>query len=352
MGDLLRDRMAVRLAVCVLVAVVGVHFGYFQAVHRPLHSDFGQVWFAARAVLHGINPYPLIGPGLAFEWQAPFFYPLPAALIGLPLAPLPEFVATALFAGLGLGLFAWALTEHGYGTLWALVSVCTYQCVEIAQWAPWLAGAYAIGPLSVLLIGKPTVGLAIFAARPSRWAIIGGVGLIVLAFVLQPGWYPEWRHALTRASVGAGSAFPYTAPIAFRGGALALLALLRWRRPEARLLAVLACVPQTTLPYEGLLLFLIPRGWRQALTLAVLSWGMVFFTRATLDPHGLTNTVLAYGETMPLFLYLPCTMMVLRRPNEGTLPAWIESRLTSASRYLKMRARFNERRTREGGANA
>jgi SAM-dependent methyltransferase len=320
---LLEDRTARRLAVCALLAALGIHFGYFQATHRPLHSDIAQVWFAARAVLHGQNPYALIGPGRAFEWAAPLFYPLPAALVGLPLAPFPEHVATALFAGVGVGVFAWALTEYGYGPLWALLSVCTYQCVEIAQWAPLLAGAYAIAPLSVILIAKPTVGAAVFAARPSRWAIVGGAVLIVLAFVLQPGWVGAWREALRAASVGAGSPFPYKAPIAFPGGVLALFALTRWRRPEARLLAVLACVPQTTLPYEGLLLFLIPRGWRQAVTLTALSWAMVIFTREVINPHGLTGTITAYGPMMTAFLYLPCTIMVMRRPNEGALPSWI-----------------------------
>ena len=35
--------------------------------------DFDQVWFAARSLLAGRNPYHEIGPGLAFDWPAPLY---------------------------------------------------------------------------------------------------------------------------------------------------------------------------------------------------------------------------------------------------------------------------------------
>jgi SAM-dependent methyltransferase len=338
--DLLRDRTARRLVVCLLLALVAGHYARFAALTRPIHPDVGQVWFAARAVLHGQKPYALIGPGLAFEWEAPLFYPLPAALVALPLSPFPLDIATALFMAVGVFGLAWALTAEGYGPLWGMLSICMYQAVRIAQWAPLLAGAYIFAPLSVVLIAKPTVGAAVWAAKPSRWAIFGGAFLILLSFALQPGWVPEWRHALSAASVGAGKAFPYTAPISYPGGFLALLALLRWRRPEARLLAVLAMVPQTTLPYEGLLLFLIPRGWKQGLALTALSWANVAFVRAVLEPHTLTETILAYGPTMVLFLYLPATIMVLRRSNEGTVMApWLMAWLSRIHQRFVFRRR-------------
>jgi hypothetical protein len=317
------DRTAKRLIVCVLLAIFFAHWSQYQALRRPIHSDLGQVWFAARAVLHGQNPYALIGPGRAFEWQAPLLYPLPAALVALPIAPLSEAWAVTAFMAVGVFGLCWALTEYGYGPLWGLASVCMYQVVEITQWAPMLATAYIFAPFSAILIAKPTIGTVVFAAKPSRWAILGGAFFILLAFVLQPHWVPAWRQALQSASVGAGKAFPYTAPVMYPGDVLALLALLRWRRPEARLLAALAVVPQTTLPYEGLLLFLIPRGWKQALSLAALSWAnVVFVSHVMRPPNILTDRILAFGPTMTVFLYLPCTLMVLRRPNEGSVPAW------------------------------
>src|SRR5689334_7519881 len=47
--------------------------------------DFDQVWHAANAFLAGRNPYAEIGPGLAFDWPAPLYYPLPAVLSVVPL---------------------------------------------------------------------------------------------------------------------------------------------------------------------------------------------------------------------------------------------------------------------------
>src|SRR5215213_235924 len=48
--------------------------------------DFDQVWVAAQALLSGRNPYVEIGPGLAFDWPAPLYYPLTAAVAVAPLA--------------------------------------------------------------------------------------------------------------------------------------------------------------------------------------------------------------------------------------------------------------------------
>ena len=51
-----------------------------------------------------------------------------------------------------------------------------------------------------------------------------------------------------------------------------LLAILRWRRPEARLLIALACVPQSMLLYETVPLFLVPRTFRESALLVALSY--------------------------------------------------------------------------------
>jgi SAM-dependent methyltransferase len=310
-----------RLILCALLACIAGDYARSQIAVRPVPPDIAQVWYAARAVLHGQNPYALIGPGRAFEWPAPLFYPLPAALVAVPIAPFPERTAVFLFVALGVGALCWALTTDGWGGLWALTSISVQQAVLVAQWSPLLAGATALAPLAVILVAKPTVGAAVFAYRPSKWAIGGAIALTLLAFLLQPGWMPEWHHALTAASVGRGSPFPYLAPIAQPGGILVLLALMRWRRPEARLLVALACVPQTMLPYEGVLLFLIPRGWRQMLALSALSWASTILARQVMGAKEITETILAYAQTMTLLLYLPCLLMVLRRPNEGPVPA-------------------------------
>src|SRR5437899_1182168 len=88
-----------RIAICLELAILT---GYFSLHGGAQRKDFAQAWFAAGAVLHGRNPYALIGPGRAFEWSWTFFYPLPAALTALPFAPFAEATAGALFAALGV----------------------------------------------------------------------------------------------------------------------------------------------------------------------------------------------------------------------------------------------------------
>lgn len=298
------------------------------------HRDFAQVWYAARVILQHGNPYTAIGPGRAFEWAAPLFYPLPAALVALPLAPLPEHPAMVLVAAMGGFLLSWALTQYGVAPLLAFASTCVWQAFELVQWSPILAGALVIAPLSAILITKPTIGAAVFFARPSWYAVGGGAFLMIISLGIQPHWIAEWRGALASAGIGEGN-FPYVAPVMVRGGVLVLAAATRWRRQEARLLIALACVPQTLIPYEGVLLFLIPRGWLEAGVLVLLSYVMSWWAWRG-GPYGSFALGLqANWVPMVVCLYLPATLMVLRRPNEGLLPPWVEQRIRAWPAWLR-----------------
>lgn len=312
-----------RLLLSVLLGLIGGGAAAFYSATRTQHRDFAQIWHAAGAVLRGASPYDEIGPGLAFEWAAPFFYPLPAALLGTPFAPLPEPVAVGLFMAIGVGVLTWTLSQTGYPSLLGLGSACVINAVVVAQWSPLLAGAFVVAPLSALLVVKPTIGLALFVARPSWWAVGGAFALTAMACLLQPDWVSEWRGALGAASVGEGKAFPYSAPVTLPGGPIALLALLRWRRPEARLLAAMACVPQTLIPYEGVLLFLIPRGWIECALLVASSHLMTQWI-VPYDDVDLATWIAIVGPAMTMFLYVPATVMVLLRPNRGRLPERFE----------------------------
>jgi len=104
----LRMRVAIALAIglfCALLVVIG-------AEHALPTSDFDQCWVAARALLHGHNPYDMIGPGRAFAWRFPFFYPLPAALIAMPFAWFEVSVTRALFISISAALLAFAITRR------------------------------------------------------------------------------------------------------------------------------------------------------------------------------------------------------------------------------------------------
>jgi hypothetical protein len=289
--------------------------------------DFDQVWHAANALLAGRNPYAEIGPGLAFDWPAPLYYPLSAAVAVMPLALLPRTVAAALFAALASAAFVYAATRRSLAPAVVITSASAAFAAETVQWSPLVAAAFGIPWLAVLLGAKPTIGLAVFLARPSRIAVVGGIALAGVASLLQPDWPLEWLRALRHTSMVTTGGTPYLAPIATPGGALAALALLRWRRPEARLVVALACVPQTPLLYETVPLFLVPLTISEGGVLWVGSWLVALWISLAgpfpSDLHHFTTSAQAVG----LLLYLPCVVMVLRRPNVGALPVRMENRL-------------------------
>ena len=306
-------------------------FAFATAVNRTYPRDFAQVWYASRVLLAGGNPYDAIGPGRAFAWPWPFYYPLPAAVATLALAPLPAPWAIALFMAAGVSLFAWAITEHGMEPAVGLASASVLFAIEAAQWSPLLAASLVIAPVGIFLVCKPNIGAAIFCGLPSRWAVGGGLTLLAVSFVFLPPWLTSWR-----AAAAVPNAF--TAPLLFPGGIFVLLSLARWRRPEARLLVALACVPQTTLLYETVPLFLIPRTIREAALLTIASYGVAFYTARYGAAQNYAQWVLVSGRTSTLALYLPATGMVLLRSNEGTVPRWLEIRLARLPAWLRGRS--------------
>jgi len=105
------------------------------------------------------------------------------------------------------------------------------------------------------------------------------------------------------------------------GGPVLLLALLRWRRPEARLLLALAIVPQSILFYDQLLLWLVPATMRQSVLLSLLSvLALILGERGFPAGAGHAEVTAAYAPMIMALLFLPCLIMVLRRPNVSDEP--------------------------------
>jgi hypothetical protein len=155
--------------------------------------------------------------------------------------------------------------------------------------------------------------------------------LTILSLILLPSWPLDWLTALkTRIRVDV--------PITRLGGVVVLLALLRWRRPEARLIIALACVPQTIDWYETVPLLLIPNTFRESLVYSViLSLG--FILPPYIIPKGTEQAMDAQaGVLMIAIAYLPATLMVLRRPNEGAPPAWAWWIRRDSKRTAQLRA--------------
>ena len=307
------QRVAFTMAAAVGAALVT---WMFWSTPHPQPSDVAQVWAGARALLHGQDPYEAVGPGRLFEWNFPLLYPMTAVMTLIPLAPVPLRLVDPLFVGLGFGLFTWAVTRRRPLTpaLVGLVSVAALMTAQTSQWSMLLTGASLLPAFGWLLMAKPTIGLALFAAYPNWKAAAGCIGLLILSLVAWPNWVTHWRATFATA--------PHVvAPVTRLGGPLLLLALLKWRRPDARLLLALACVPQTTALYETIPLFLIPRTWSQAWALWAL--GLLAFAGQWLTGPYVTQAAqwASGAKWIVALLYLPCLGLVLSRPNVWSEPS-------------------------------
>jgi hypothetical protein len=307
-----------RIAVTLCAAVTGATLAWLVwSRPQPQRSDLAQVWAGARAVVEHRNPYQDVGPGRAFDWPYPLLYPLTALLALVPLAPLSLRWVDPIFVGLGFGVYAWAVTASNLRApaLVGLVSLGALMALQISQWSLLLTGAALVPWLGFLLVAKPTIGLALFAGAPRVKTAIGCAAFLLLSVLVWPGWIGQWRATFA-------SAPHIVAPIVRPAGPLVLLALLKWRRAEARLLVALACVPHTTVPYETVPLFLIPNSWWQGASLWTLGI-LAYVAQYAMGPYASQNDYWESGaKWIVALMYLPCLAMVLSRPNVWSeLPA-------------------------------
>jgi hypothetical protein len=294
--------LSVFIAVMCAVAVLVI----LGRVPQFVAKDFTYPWRAARVLLAGQDPYVVIQPTGVYPFESRFPYPLPAALVSIPFAGLPAAIGAALFFGLSTGGLSWALLGLGRGIsgLWVLAGAPFCMALAVVQWGPLLLLGALLPAFAWTLALKPTLGLALFVWRPTRGAVIGGLLLGALALLWVPRWPIEWVQAALHTT---GHPAFVTQPF----GWLPLLALFRWRDPDARLVAVLACIPQNPYFYDQLPLALVARSGWSAFSLAALSWVGYAGTEATcLDPH------FCGAESIPWviwFVYAPVTAMVLLR---------------------------------------
>jgi hypothetical protein len=117
-----------------------------------------------------------------------------------------------------------------------------------------------------------------------------------------------------------------------------LLAAVKWRRPEARLLLALACIPLTPVIYEVVPLFLVVQRLDEGIALLLLTIvaSSVSMARITApEPEWLDWN----ARVFVWLLYLPCLVMVLRRPNIGATGESVERVRAAVRRYARMLGR-------------
>jgi hypothetical protein len=299
-----------RLPGAVPLAVGIFTFVFVWEGHSPpdFPADFDYFWTAGRAVVQGADPYAAVRAGVQegrLRW--PLYYPATAAVIMAPFGALPHRLAVSVFTALGMVLLAWSVQRGPSWRRWIVVSAPAIQNVLLGQWSPWLTAAVGLPWLGAVWTAKPTIGLALLAGWPSRAALYGGLIILALSLALVPGWPAEWVSAVR-------STPQYLAPVQRPGGALLLLAFLRWRRPEARMLGALALVPHTAALYESLPLLLVPQTRGRFAVLMGLQYLAAVLSYLVLSPGNLGGMMDTGWVYLLILVYLPCLWMVLRSP--------------------------------------
>lgn len=310
-----------RIIVAVAIATLAVLVTYGEHLSHPNRgTDFGIVWFGARSLAHGVNPYPLVGPGLTYQWDWYLLYPATSMIVAMPLSVLREFPASVAFVWISAAILAYVITAQGWNRLFLFASAPFIIAAGAAQWSPLFCAVICRPALGWLLAAKPNLGVAIAGTSSSGRlvisALVGAVGLTAISLLLLPSWPRDWLLALRHSS-------HMIVPILRPGGFLVLLALLRWRRSEARLIIALACVPQTGSWYEALPLLTVPVTRRECQLLSLLaSLGYLLSIHFVpqLSEAQINKDV---GTFMVAFAYLPAVLVVLRRKNEGEPPVWL-----------------------------
>ena len=313
----LRVRIAISAGIGLFAAVIS-----WIATHRAGFGtpDFHWWYVGARALLDGQNPYAAVPAAIGSEFR--LFHPLPAVLLTVPLAGLRPDWALSIFSAVCSAVLAFAVTRTSYERLPLFLSASFAHAAIMGQWSLILTAAFLVPWLAFVGSAKPNVGITMIAASLSWRAAAAMLAFALLSLIAMPTWPREWLAQLPNS--------PYHfSPLRVPGGFVLLAALLRWRRPEARLLTALAIVPQSPFVYEALPLFLVARNRFEVYALVIgsdLALGAyALANRADVAGFFRTNSI-----AMLVAMYLPALVLVLRRPNEGAVPAWLER----ASRIL------------------
>jgi hypothetical protein len=327
-------RAAAACAIGLLFGLV-THALLSAAVPSMQANDFTYPWLAARAILEGKDPYQAVR-ATATPWGGEFFYPLPAAVVALPFAAIPARLAGSIFVAVGAGGFSFFASRRSMTRLLLLFSAPAFHVCRGVQWSPLLAAGALFPPMLGLVVVKPNLALPLLAFQTRRRAIVLAalVGILLLAasFAIAPGWLFEWLSGLrTDPNVSQ-----YTPPILHPLGAVMLVALLRWRRPEARLLFAMACVPQNGFFYDQFPLLLVPQTTIEIVLMTVASHVAYYAANHSLIAGGnVPSWSATFYPYMIAGLYLPALIIVLSKPNAGAVPRALEERIKSLPLWIR-----------------
>jgi hypothetical protein len=292
-----------RFVVAILIAVGAAAYTCWSLSTARVPSDFEFWGRAARVLLHGGDPYLLVENTSGWPLPDRLFYPMPALLVTIPVAWMPLPLAAGVMLGLASGVLAWALSRDGFGRLWLFATPSFVMALKVGQWSPVLTVAALVPALGWLAAVKPTLGLGALFYRLDWRAFAGAALLAVASIAILPAWPREWLANLHHVA-------SHPPPIATPLGVALILAAIRWRTPEGRLLLAMACVPQLMFFADQLPVYLVARTRAQMAALALcgtIAWLAWFIQLETGDLY-----VMKAAPYVMLGVYAPALLLVLR----------------------------------------
>lgn len=267
---------SIQVGLCAfIVSFIILHVRGYQA------GDFQWIIRAGQALWLHENPYTAISYAPVYPLGVPFFYPLPAALVGLPFAWLDSYIAGALFFGLSAALLAYGIQRAGKPwQMGIFFSAPLFVAAFVGQWSPLLLAGAFLPALQVFMPCKPTIAAASFIAQPSRKGLLYGVLITLISLLIAPGWPIDWLHNVLQQVNN------HRPPVFGFPGIILLLGLAAWKKREAWILLWMAIVPQTPFFYDQMALWLIPKTRSQLRVMNIFSWLAfgVWFFKAGLHP--------------------------------------------------------------------
>jgi len=298
--------------IAALAFVVGCRFLVYGWM-PDRSTDFDFLYHAASRLLTGESPYAA-DP----QW---FPYPLPAVLLAVPFTAIPLSLARPLFDVLVGAAFVYALWR--YRGTYALLGVASGAYL-LAMWSgqttPLMVAAALVPALGFLLAVRPNTAAALWIAWPSLRTLLAASLVLALSLLVLPSWPWDWWLALP---LDHEALMP---PILRPFGFILLLAAVRWRLPEGRLILAMTFIPQTTLPYELVPLALIPASRAEMAIYVVGTWIAVAAAHGFQLSESMARWTAAGWPVTLCAVYLPMLYLVLRRRPAKSKPAILKER--------------------------
>ena len=272
-------------------------------------ADFGWSMRSARDLLAGRDPYGYIPGPNAIP------YPLPAALVALPLAPLGDSLAGAIFIAVSVALLTWGMLQRDEA--WRMGMFFSWPfiySVIFVQWSPLMCAMWFLPGIVPLLLAKPNIGLPVLIAslmrawserrrsiRPWIGPAAAAAVILIASILIYPAWPWVW---LRQISTYQGTRPPL---LSMPLGPIILVSLFRWRDYRSWFIVAMALTPQRMV-YDQLALLLIARNTRELFPMVMCTW--IGFLALIFSPD-MANMPGSWRLWAVLTQYLPAVTVLL-----------------------------------------